>query len=424
MKRSKATLSRRNFLETTTLGAAGLMLGSSSAKAFANTGSANEQINIGHVGAGGQGSSLIRSLAQLPNAKIIAMCDIFEPNLKKGVSLAGSNPKTFSEYRKMLESKDIDAVTIATPLHMHAEMVMAALDAGKHVFVEKCMAYSVAQCDEMVKAAKAHAKLVLQVGHQHRFDPVIRKVVAMSRDGALGKVTHIRCNWHRNGDWRRPVPKVAFDPRPWGYPDLEHLINWRMYKKYSQGLMAELGAHMIEVVNLIYGSIPSAVTGMGGIDYWKDGRETYDNVTALYTYPEGQKAVFTSTTTNAHDGEKIKIMGTEGTIEMGWNQALYFREKEPAELVKADGATVITSTGETMKSSQQSQTTGTNVETQNNSRKSAVYLELESFTSCIRDSKKPAVDVQVGRDAAVSVLLANQAMEEGRVVKIASAKNA
>jgi predicted dehydrogenase len=422
MKRSK--VSRRNFLETTTLGAAGLMLSSSNAKAFASLQGANERVNLGHVGAGGQGSSLIRSLAQLPNAKITAMCDIFEPNLKKGVALSGGEVKTYNDYRKMLESKDIDAVTIATPLHMHSEMAMAALDAGKHVFVEKCMAYSVVQCDAMVKAAKAHSKLVLQVGHQHRFDPVIHKVVEMSKDGALGKVTHIRCNWHRNGDWRRPVPKVNFDPRPWGYPDLEHLINWRMYKKYSQGLMAELGAHMIEVVNLIYGSIPSAVTGMGGIDYWKDGRETYDNVTALYTYPAGQKAIFTSTTTNAHDGEKIKIMGTEGTIEMGWNQALYFREKESPELVKADGATVITSTGETMKASQQSQTSGTNVETQSRGRKSAVYLELESFIACIRDSKKPAVDVQVGRDAAISVLLANQAMEEGRVIKIASAKNA
>jgi predicted dehydrogenase len=337
------------------------------------------------------------------------------------MGLAGAAAKGFSDYRKLLESKEIDAVTIATPLHLHAEMVLAALSAGKHVFVEKCMAYSVAQCDELVKAAKAHPKQVVQVGHQHRFDPVIHKVVAMSRDGALGKVTHIRCHWHRNGNWRRPVPKVNFDPRPWGYPDLEHLINWRMYKKYSQGLMAELGAHMIEVVNLIYGSIPATVTGMGGIDFWKDGRETYDNVTAVYSYPAGQKAVFTSTTTNAHDGEKIKIMGTEGTIEMGWNQALWFREKESAELVKADGATVITSTGETMKAAQQGQARGTSVETQSGGRKGAIYLELEAFAACIRESKKPAVDVQVGRDAAISVLLANQAMEEGRVIKIASA---
>lgn len=423
MKRRKESLSRRNFLGTTTRGAAGLMLAAPGVKAFTRVQGANQRLNIALVGAGGQGGSLLRNLVQLPDARIAAVCDIFEPNLKRGITLAGAEAKPYSDYRKMLENKDIDALAIATPLHMHAEMALAALAAGKHVFVEKCMAYSVAQCDEMVKAAKAHAKLVVQVGHQHRFDPVIHKVVAMSRDGALGKITHIRCHWHRNGNWRRPVPKVNFDPRPWGYADLEHLINWRMYRKYSQGLMAELGAHMIEVVNLIYGTIPATVTGMGGVDYWKDGRETYDNVTAVYGYPGGQKAMFTSTTTNAHDGEKIKIMGTEGTIEMGWNQALWFREKESPELVKADGATVITSTGETMKAAQ-GQTSGTSVETQNRNRKGAIYLELEAFAASIRDGKKPAVDVQVGRDAAISVLLANQAMEEGRVIKFAAPKNA
>jgi predicted dehydrogenase len=417
MSESNAKRSRRHFLESTALGAASLMLGSVSRMSFAAGRGASDQVNLGVIGAGGQGSGLIRNLALVANARITAMCDIFEPNLKKGVGLAGSNPKTFNDYRKLIESREVDGVVIATPLHLHAEVALAALDAGKHVFVEKTMAYSIDQCEQMVRAAKAHPTLVVQVGHQHRFDPVIHKVVEMSRDGAIGKVTHIRCNWHRNGDWRRPVPKSDFDPRPWGYPDLEHLINWRMYKRYSQGLMAELGAHMIEIVNLIYGAMPAAVTGMGGIDYWKDGRETYDNVIAVYTYPAGQKAIFTSTTTNAHDGEKIEIMGTEGTIEMGWNQALYFREKESPELVKADGATVITATGETMKASQQSQAQGAKVETPNRERLSAVYRELESFVSCIRNGKKAEVDVQVGRNAAVSVLTANRAMEEGRVIK-------
>jgi predicted dehydrogenase len=415
MTESKMKLSRRNFLEATTLGAAGLMLGSSRVPASALR--ANDRINIGVIGAGSQGSSLIRNLAVVANAKITAMCDIFEPNLNKGVSLAGSQPKTFTHFRKLIESKDVDCVVIATPLHMHYEIALAALDASKHVFVEKTMMYSMKQCDEILQATKAHPSQVFQVGHQHRFDPVIHKVVDMSRDGALGKVTHIRCMWHRNGDWRRPVPKINFDPSPWGYPDLEHLINWRMYKRYSGGLMCELGAHMIEICNLILGSPPAAVTGMGGIDYWKDGRETFDNVVAVFDYPAGQKVTFSSTTTNAHDGEHIVIMGTEGTIEMGWDKALYFREKEPPELVRAEGATVIGATGETMKTTQ-SQKEGAQVASPDTERRSAVYRELESYVSCIRDGKKAVVDVQVGRNAAVSVLSANLAMEEGRVVKI------
>ena len=416
MSESKAKLSRRHFLEATTLGAAGLMLGSSNAAASAL--GANDRVNIGVIGAGSQGSSLIRSLATVANSKITAICDIFEPNLSKGVNLAGSQPKPIVDYRKLIESKDVDAVVIATPLHMHYEIALAALSAGKHVFVEKTMMYSVKQCDEIVQATKAHPSQVFQVGHQHRFDPVIHKVVDMSRDGALGKVTHIRCMWHRNGDWRRPVPKVAFDPSPWGYPDLEHLINWRMYKRYSGGLMCELGSHMIEICNLILGATPAAVTGIGGIDYWKDGRETFDNVIAIYNYPAGPKVTFSSTTTNAHDGEHIVIMGTEGTIEMGWDKALYFREKEKPELVKAEGATVIGATGETMKASTQSQKEGAQVTPQEAQRRSAVYRELESYVACIREGKRAVVDVQVGRNAAVSVLSANQAMEEGRLVKI------
>ena len=416
MSESKAKLSRRNFLEATTLGAAGLMLGSSRVPAFAL--GANDRVNVGVIGAGSQGSSLIRSLATVPNSKITGMCDIFEPNLSKGVNLAGSQPKTFAEYKKLIESKDVDAVVIATPLHMHYEIALAALEAGKHVFVEKTMMYSMKQCEQIVLATRAHASQVFQVGHQHRFDPVIHKVVDMSKDGAIGKVTHIRCMWHRNGDWRRPVPKVNFDPSPWGYPDLEHLINWRMYKRYSGGLMCELGSHMVEICNLIIGATPAAVTGIGGIDYWKDGRETFDNVTAIYNYPAGQKVTFSSTTTNAHDGEHIVIMGTEGTIELGWDKAVYFREKEAPELVKAEGATVIGATGETMKASTQSQKEGAQVTPQDAQKRSAVYRELESYVSCIRDGKKAVVDVQAGRNAAVSVLSANQAMEEGRVVKI------
>ena len=416
MSESKARLSRRTFLEATTFGAAGVMLGSSGAPAFAF--GANDRVNVGVIGAGSQGTSLIRSLATVPNSKITGMCDIFEPNLSKGVNLAGSQPKTFTEYKKLIESKDVDAVVIATPLHMHYEIALAALDAGKHVFVEKTMMYSMKQCEQIVLATRAHASQVFQVGHQHRFDPVIHKVVDMSKDGAIGKVTHIRCMWHRNGDWRRPVPTINFDPSPWGYPDLEHLINWRMYKRYSGGLMCELGSHMIEICNLIIGATPAAVTGMGGIDYWKDGRETFDNVTAVYNYPAGQKVTFSSTTTNAHDGEHIVIMGTEGTIEMGWDKAVYFREKEAPELVKAEGATVIGATGETMKASTQSQKEGAQVAPQDAQKRSAVYRELESYVSCIRDDKKAVVDVQAGRNAAVSVLSANQAMEEGRVVKI------
>ena len=349
MSQNKNGLTRRNFLGATAAGVAGVTVGVNRSVIGMIEG-ANERVNVGVVGTGSEGGGLIRQLATQPNAKITSLCDIFDPNLQRCVKIAGGAPKTFTDYRKLIDNKDVDAVVIATPLHLHSEISLAALQAGKHVYVEKTMAYSALQCEQMVRAVKGHPKLVLQVGHQRRYGPMIRRSIEMARDGAIGKITHIRCNWHRNGSWRRPVPRSDFDPRPWGYADLEHLVNWRMYKKYSGGLMCELGAHMIEIANVILGAPPVAVTGFGGIDFWKDGRETLDNVVVVFNYPEGQKVIFSSITTNAHYGERVQVMGTEGTIDMSWDQALYFREKEnnSEELVKAEEATVITATGETM----------------------------------------------------------------------------
>lgn len=417
MTEDNVKLSRRDFIETTTLGVAGLTLGSSTHSVLGAVKGANERVNVGLIGAGARGRELVRELTTLPNVNVTAISEIFEPHRNRAASLAASPPASFTDYRKLLESKDVDAVVIATPLHLHAEEALAALDAGKHVFLEKTMAYSIEQCDQIVKAAQAHPSLVVQIGFQRHYSPVVRRAVEMAKDGAVGTVTHIRCNWHRNHNWRRPVPQANFDPRPWGYPSLEHLINWRMYKKYSQGLMAELGSHMMEVVNMIYGAMPTAVTGFGGIDYWKDGRETYDNVAVVYTYPGGQKAIFSSITTNAHYGENLQIMGTEGTIELGWDQAQYFYEKGATGPVKATEAVVITATGETMPAAKSEKEQAAPVASAANAKKNPTYLALESFVTCVREGQKPEVDVQVGRDGAVCVLLANRAMEEGRVVK-------
>jgi len=420
MSERKKGFSRRKFIGTTGLGVAGLMLGTS-AKSFGAIKGANESLNVGLIGPGSQGTTLLRSLITVPNVKVTALCDIFEPNLSKAVKLVGGEPKTYQDYRKLLENKDLDAVAIAVPLHMHFEIAQAALQAGRNVYLEKTMCYSIEQCDKLVQLKNAHPSQRLQVGYQRHYLPVVKKAIEMSKDGALGQVTDIRCMWHRNGSWRRPVPKSDFDPRPYGYPDLEHLINWRMYKTYSGGLMAELGSHMMQIVNLIYGKMPAAVTGFGGIDFYKDGRDTYDDVSVIYKYPEGQRAIFTSLTTNAHDGERIQIMGTEGTLNFGWSDALYYREKEAGTQTKEEGATVIGSTGETMKTTTGGDQKGTKVDTpqsaQDRRRMDAGYLAMESFINCVRDGKNPEVDVNEGRKSAICILKANQAMEEGKVMK-------
>ena len=145
-----------------------------------------------------------------------------------------------------------------------------ALNAGKHVFTEKAMANSIDGCRRMIEAARSAGRH-LQVGHQRNANPLYQEAYQLIREGVIGDVYHVRSLWHRNKSWRRAVPETDFDPSPWGYPDMEHLRNWRLYRKYSYGLNAELGTHHLQVVNWFTGKLPKAVYGSGGIYAYDDG---------------------------------------------------------------------------------------------------------------------------------------------------------
>ena len=269
--------------------------------------------------AGTEGCTLLKFLATISEGRCIATCDIYPPNLKKGVATIGSNPETYTEYLKMLERKDMDAVFIATPLNLHAQMVVDALNAGKHVFIEKTMYFKEEEADLIQKASEAHPKQVLQVGLQRRSSVLYQVAMEMIRKGALGKIMTVRAQWDRNSNWRRPVPD----------PKFERLLNWRMYKEYSGGMMAELASHQIDVANWAIGAEPKSVIASGGIDYWKDGREVCDNVHAVYEYPGGQKLIWTGVMSNAHFEFSEQIMGDQGTLIITLGKGLYFREQVP-----------------------------------------------------------------------------------------------
>ena len=114
----------------------------------------------------------------------------------------------------------------------------------------------------------AQTKKIFQTGHQYHSSRMYSALVNLIKDGKVGKITSIESQWNRNGDWRKPVPDQK----------LEHQINWRMYREYSYGLLAELSSHQIDFANWIIKRNTQKNIGFGGIDYWKDGRETYDNI--------------------------------------------------------------------------------------------------------------------------------------------------
>jgi predicted dehydrogenase len=196
-------------------------------------------------------------------------------------------------------------------------MILDSLRAGKHVFVEKTMYFKEEEGDQIRQAMAANPKLVVQVGLQRRSSVLYQVAMEMIRKGALGKVMFVRAQWHRNSNWRRPVP----DPR------LERQINWRMYKEYSGGLLAELASHQTDIANWAFDSEPISVYATGGIDYWKDGRETCDNVEAIYEYSGGRKMAWSSILYNAHLDFNEQILGDRGSLVITLGKGMYYREQ-------------------------------------------------------------------------------------------------
>ncbi len=372
-------------------------------------------VNIGFIGTGTQGQTLLQRLVRIPGVRVLAVCDIYPPHLSRGLRIAGAQAKGYEDYRQVLDRKDIDAVIIATPLHLHAPMAIDALQAGKHVFSEKMMAYSIEDARRMVQTARQSGKH-LQIGHQRHYSPTYLHAYEMlTQQEVIGKLVHIRAWWHRNNSWRRPVPDKKY----------EELLNWRLYRKYSQGLLAELASHQLDVINWFTGSTPVSVMGMGGIDYWKDGREVWDNVEVIFEYPNGVKVVYTSILSNQYDGYAEQFMGDKGTLLLtNEKDGFLFKEPTAEELgwesmaknktTGKGGATgVVLDVTATKKKGTGAVIGGRKMEA-GYELKDAYVLELESFVNdVVRNGQKPLCDAEVGFKNTVAVLMANQAIEQG-----------
>jgi predicted dehydrogenase len=321
-------MDRRHFISTT-LGSLGLTL---APRGFTAESHSAEPLRLGVIGTGARGSGLIKTLSGNPLFDVAACCDLLDFRLQAAVELTGGRATGQVDYRQVLDDPAIEAVIVATPFFRHAEHLLAALDAGKHVYLEKTAVMGHADIDRVAGLAREHSQVV-QVGYQWRHSALYQRVVELIRQGEIGQVAQIECHWNRNGDWRRPVPS----------PDLERLINWRMYREYSGGLSAELCSHQMDFCNWLLGEKPEAVLGTGGIDYWKDGRETRDNIHLIVTYPGGVDTTFHSLTTNARDGYRISVLGSEGTIDMTFSGAWISYEDPERRLGDVDavsGATI------------------------------------------------------------------------------------
>ena len=164
-------------------------------------------LRTGHIGTGRQGQKLLRLAHGLPGYEVRTLCDILPFRLDKARERVGPETQAVEDYRRVLDDPDIDAVFIATPFHFHAQPLLDALDAGKHVYCEKTL---VKGHDQIGQVRKAIAKTdrIVQSGYQHRYSDHLQYVAGLIESGEIGTLTRVECQWNRNADWRRPVPSV------------------------------------------------------------------------------------------------------------------------------------------------------------------------------------------------------------------------
>jgi predicted dehydrogenase len=303
-------------------------------------------VRVGFIGTGGQGRTLLEQ-TDPQFAEIVAICDINPMQLAKAdASLAETKhppAKHYAEWQEMIQKEKLEAVVLASPLFTHADIAVACMEAGLHVLSEKMMAYDVASCDRIAEASRKNRR-VYEVGHQRFYNGVYQAAYeGIVKAGLLGELYHARLVWHRNGNWRRhaELPSPDYDASRWGYPSYDHLINWRLYKKYSRGHMAELASHQVAVAEWFFGASATAASGSGGVYRFKDGREIPDHTYVTLDYPGGRTVVFTSIESNAFDNYYEAYYGTKGTLILSGEIDAYFFEEPGAGEKAAPKATAI-----------------------------------------------------------------------------------
>jgi predicted dehydrogenase len=447
-KQNQQQPSRRDVVKTAAAVGAAAAAAVEFGKAPAVVKAAGETIQYAVIGSGGRGSYLLKHLNKVENGKCIAVCDVNPAAAEKGIGAYKLNKAVaYKDYREVMANKDVQAVIIAVPLFLHYEVTKAALEAGKHTFCEKSLVFKPEEVHALRALYAKYPKQVLQVGLQRRYSKFYQTAKQMIEKGMLGDVTHIHAQWHRNPGWVMKTPTGPQNP-----------ANWRLFKDFSGGLTAELASHQIDVADWMFGSKPEYVIGVGGNDYWKDGRTVYDNIQLIYKYPKGQKLVYSSITTNSHlpylnasrpeFGEVI--MGTKGAIHLtiGDGEAtlptgMWFVEPKKADVAPAGGKEKAAAAGASfalgaaskglpllMDKDKVSGNEGFFEKEMKFARlwmmqkgiivseeeRNPVDVELESFFNDCKSGGRPLADLEVGLHDSIAVMLSNISMEQERRV--------
>lgn len=372
------------------------------------------------VGASLQGREILTSLAKMsPFAPVAYVCDTYaQPGFDKRWKAIVPSAKYAADYKQVLDDKTVQAVFIATPSHKHKQIAVDALAAGKHVYCEAPLATDLAEAKEIARAAK-DAKTNFQSGLQQRSNMQHKHVLKFVRGGAMGHLASGRAQWNKRTSWRFP----------WQDPERQKELNWRLQNETSSGLIGEIGIHSIDTATWFFKELPEAVSGMGGIKEYDDGRTVYDTVTCTIEYPKHLAYTYSSTLSSGFDEAYELFLGSASSIELRDLRAWMFKEADSPvlgwevfarkdDLVFGDvasgtglrvasGIALVADATKQLALGRQPGAVGTDL------TKTALYQAISDFLDSIRTNVKPIVGAEEGYQATVVSHKANEAVVSG-----------
>ncbi|HXL22364.1 MAG TPA: Gfo/Idh/MocA family oxidoreductase [Candidatus Dormibacteraeota bacterium] len=318
-----ANATRRDFLKQAGLGSAAFLLYPPRILG------ANDRVRIGMIGAGARGQELLKQVLAAPNAELVAIADVYTRRHDEAKLLA-PGLQTFTDHRRLLDMKSLDAIIVASPLHIHARHFLDTLSAGKDLYAEKTMTWSIPEAEKCFSAAKASDR-VIQIGLQHESSGSLADACKWIKDGIVGKVTQVE-SWmsrntpHGQPQWIRPVPldctsqNVNWDAFLNGRRarnfDAFKFINWRLFWEFSGGNITENMVHQIAwIMTALDLPLPAAAYMTGGVFSEKDGRQVPDTIAVTFDFPGDIVVTWQSTFSNSRFGLGERLLGSDGTIE-------------------------------------------------------------------------------------------------------------
>jgi predicted dehydrogenase len=338
----------------------------------------SSRVGTAVIGVGNRGASLLRGVLKQENAKVVALCDIKPDRLDNAATAAArDNPNTYTDWRKVIDHKGIDAVFIATPPQLHSEMAIAALQAGMNVYCEKPIGVTAPQVRAVLEAAKT-ANKVFVPGQQLRSATEYQQAIARIREGLIGDVIMVKAQRHAQRD-------LAHDGSS---------SDWYFDVTKSGGYLIEQSVHNLDLCNWAIGSHPTRACGFGATLMYKNdppGRTIFDCGSISYDYPSGVKMSFTQNVFHPRGlpsgGQYLYVYGTKGAIDLMPEPTLYplQQQAQPTKLAES--------------------TSGSN------------QSHISAFYEAVVNGAKPPADVVIGATAALTAILGHEAMTQQRIVQ-------